>query len=65
MKKYFISNNLITENSIDNFNIVLNLFLGFVLALSLILAINGKVTFNYYTCIVLLIILIILYQISC
>ena len=65
MKKYFISNNLTDTNSIDYFNIVLNFLLGLIFVIVIILTYSGytELPYNYYTCIALLIILIILYKI--
>ena len=65
MKKYFISNNLTDTNSVDYFNIVLNFLLGLIFVIVIILTYSGykELPYNYYTCIALLIILIILYKI--
>jgi hypothetical protein len=67
MKKYFISNISSNYDSINYFNLILNFFLGFMIVFCIIFFTIGgniKMSFDYLTCIIFLIILIFLYKIS-
>lgn len=71
MKKYFISNkssNDSTNNNVEYFNLALNFLLGFTIVFFIIFFTFGrniKISFDYLTCVVFLIILFILYNIFC
>ena len=66
MKKYFISNNSINDNSINYFNLLLNFLLGFIIVFYIIYFTFGrniKISFDYFICITFILIIIILYKI--
>ena len=68
MKKYFISNNSINDNFTNYFNLLLNFLLGFIIVFYIIYFTFGrniKISFDYFTCITFILILIILCKIIC